>query len=326
MMGKYIVYRRALFLYYILSAGLTAAFWLLNKMQHADVLYSLLLLTTVFLLIVVFDYASMRRRHKELQEIIENLSAFEQKLPEGANLIERDYRAVAEGFQARVRQETQALERAHHATIDYYTLWMHQIKTPIAAMRLLLSSPELNSSLMQQELFHIERYVELALQYVKTADLAADLVLAPCEIEPVVRECLKKFAPLFIAKKLSAEIAPLHLTFTTDAKWFAFLFEQLLSNAVKYTKTGGVKIYASGNALVLEDTGTGIRVEDLSRVFEWGYTGRNGRLDKRATGIGLYLARRVADALGMRLELSPAPGHGTRALIQFPCCPPPVFE
>lgn len=326
MMGKYIVYRRPLFLYYMLSVGLTVSFWLLNGMENADVLYSLLLMTTVFFLIVVFDYASMRRRHRELQGILENLSAFEQQLPEGANLIERDYCAVAEGFQARVRQETEALERAHHATIDYYTLWMHQIKTPIAAMRLLLNSPECNIALMQQELFHIERYVELALQYVKTADLAADLVLAPCAIEPVVRECVKKFAPLFIAKKLSAEIAPLRLTVTTDAKWFAFLFEQLLSNAVKYTKTGGVKIYASGNALILEDTGTGIRAEDLSRVFEWGYTGRNGRLDKRATGIGLYLARRVADALGMRLELSSAPGQGTRVRLQFPHSPPPVFE
>ncbi len=315
---SYIGYRRALFVFYILSNVLVTSFWMLNGTPDEDVGYSLLLGAFVLILIVGLDLFAMLRRLRALMEIRAHLNEFEQELPDGGNRVERLYCEIADGYLTRARQEKEELSMSHRATISYFTLWMHQIKTPIAAMRLLLQSSEPDRTLMGRQLFEVERYAELAMQYVRAADIGADLLLAPCSLEPLVRESIRKYAPLFIAKGLSAEVGDISLTVLTDAKWFAFVLEQLLSNAVKYTQEGGIRVYLEGGTLILEDTGCGIRPEDMPRVFEKGYTGYNGRLDKRASGIGLHLARRVADALRLKLELFSVPGKGTKAVMRFP--------
>ncbi len=315
---SYIGYRWALFLFYLLSNVLVVSFWALNGTPGGDIRYSVLLGALALILIVGLDLFAMLRRLRALIEIRAHLHEFEQELPEGGNRVERLYCEIADGYLTRARQEKEELSMSHRATISYFTLWMHQIKTPIAALRLLLESPELDRALFQRQLFEVERYAELAMQYVRSADISADLVLMPCELEPLVRESIRKYAPLFIAKGLGAEVGDLSLKVLTDAKWFAFVFEQLLSNAVKYTQQGSVRVYVQDNALILEDTGCGIRPEDMPRVFEKGYTGYNGRLDKRASGIGLFLARRVSDALRIKLELVSAWGKGTKAVIRFP--------
>ena len=157
----------------------------------------------------------------------------------------------------------------------------------------------------------------MALQNVKLGSLAGDLVIREEPLEPIVRECVRKYAPLFIAKHLSVQMEQLERTVTTDSKWLAFILEQLLSNAVKYTHAGGVRIACEGEWLVVEDTGVGIRAEDLQRVFEKGYTGHNGRMDKKATGIGLYLTRRVLTMLGHSIHIDARPGGGTRVHISL---------
>ena len=322
----YIGYRKTLFLFYVLSNALTVSFWALNGTDAGDIRYSMLLGFLAFVLIIGFDLFAMLRRLRALMEVHAHLDAFEQLLPEGSNCVERLYCEIADGYLSRARQEQEELSMSHRATISYFTLWMHQIKTPIAAMRLLLQSPDVDRTLLGRQLFEVERYAELAMQYVRAADIASDLVLSPCRLEPLVRESIRKYAPLFIAKGLSAEVRELDVAVLTDAKWFSFLFEQLLSNAVKYTQQGGVQIFLEDGALILLDTGCGIRPEDMPRVFEKGYTGYNGRLDKRASGIGLYLSRRVADALRIRLELTSTPGKGTRVAIQFPGRDEEVFS
>ena len=323
---SYIGYRRALFLFYLLSNVLVVNFWALNGTPGEDIRYSVLLGALALILIVGLDLFAMLRRLRALLEIKAHLNEFEQELPEGGNRMERLYSEIADGYLTRARQEKEELSMSHRATISYFTLWMHQIKTPIAALRLLMESPELDRALFNRQLFEVERYAELAMQYVRSADIAADLVLITCELEPLVRESIRKYAPLFIAKGLTAEVGDIALTVLTDAKWFAFVFEQLLSNAVKYTQQGGVRVYVQGGALILEDTGCGIRPEDMPRVFEKGYTGYNGRLDKRASGIGLFLARRVSDALRLKLELVSVFGKGTKAVMRFPQQEQEVFS
>ena len=128
----------------------------------------------------------------------------------------------------------------------------------------------------------------------------------------------EKYALLFIHQGLSVEIGPLAETVVSDKKWLSFLLEQIISNGAKYTHTGGMRIYMEGERLVLEDTGIGIRPEDLPRIFERGYTGYNGRLDSRASGIGLYMAKRVADALGIALAVESQLDQGTRVFLRFP--------
>lgn len=172
--------------------------------------------------------------------------------------------------------------------MDYYTLWTHQIKTPIAAMRLLLQEEETHTGELEQELFKIEQYADMALQYQRLESLSSDLQLESCSLDGILRQALKKMATPFIRRRISLEFDGTGATVLTDEKWLTFVVEQLLSNALKYTPPGGrITLYLEADkTLVVEDNGIGIRAEDIPRIFERGFTGFNGRMDKKSTGIG----------------------------------------
>jgi signal transduction histidine kinase len=184
---------------------------------------------------------------------------------------------------------------------DYYTLWVHQIKTPISALQLLLEAhPSEHTLSMKTELFKIEQYVEMALNYIRLESETSDLRFERQDIYELVKGSIRKYRTLFIEKGIKLNFEPFSLEVVTDAKWFAFCFEQVLSNALKYTNGGEITIgTANGNdsddskRLVVADTGIGISPEDLPRVFERGFTGFNGRLDRKSTGLGLYLCKRA---------------------------------
>ena len=164
----------------------------------------------------------------------------------------------------------------------------------------------------------IEQYVEMALCYLRLDSDGTDYVFSRVELEPMVRSCARRFAPQFIARRLRLELVPMEgAAALTDEKWLAFVVDQLLMNAVKYTPAGGViRVSTSeGPVLCIEDTGIGIAAEDLPRIFERGFTGHNGRQDKRASGIGLYLCRRICDNLGHTLRCESEVGRGTRFFI-----------
>ncbi len=193
---------------------------------------------------------------------------------------------------------------------DYYTLWAHQIKTPIAAMRLLFQEeprPELEG-----ELLKIEQYVEMVLGYLRLGSDTTDYVLRSCDLDGLIRQSIRKYARLFILKKISLDFRETGKTVLTDEKWLAFVVEQILSNSLKYTPEGGrIRIYGDGETLVIADSGIGIQPEDLPRVFEKGFTGYNGREDKKSTGIGLYLCSQVMDRLNHGVSIASRPGQGT---------------
>lgn len=170
---------------------------------------------------------------------------------------------------------------------------------------------------MSAELFRIEQYVEMVLSYQRLGSDTVDLVLRRVELDRVLRGCVRKFAGLFIMKKLPLELEETQLEVLTDEKWLAFVIEQLLSNALKYTREGRIHIYAEGRSLIIEDTGTGIAPEDLPRLGERGFTGYNGRAEKGSTGLGLYLCRRICNKLGHSLRFESELSHGTRAIIGF---------
>ena len=187
-------------------------------------------------------------------------------------------------------------------------------------MRLLLQSePDSRSAALEAELFKVEQYVDMALGYARLNGPSTDFVLRACDINTVMLRTARRFAPLFIQKKLALDYRPTALTALTDEKWLAFALEQLVSNAVKYTFHGGVTLRADeqAQAVIVEDTGIGIAPEDLPRVFEHGFTGLNGREDKRATGIGLYLSKRVLDKLGHRIRIESQVGAGTRVTVSL---------
>ncbi|WP_048766500.1 sensor histidine kinase [Streptococcus cristatus] len=203
--------------------------------------------------------------------------------------------------------------------MDYYTLWAHQIKTPIAASSLLVREIEDKKvkNQLEQELFKIESYVNIVLQYLRLESFHEDLVLKKENLEDLVKEIVKKYAIFFIQKGLSLNLHDLDRTIITDRKWFVVILEQVLSNSLKYTSQGGIEIYFQEDTLYIKDSGLGIQDADLLRVFERGFSGYNGRLTQQSSGLGLYLSKKIADELGHQISIASQVGQGTTVMISF---------
>ena len=229
--------------------------------------------------------------------------------------------------QMRMNVETAGQKSLEEMT-DYYTMWAHQIKTPIFALRLLLQEePERNREALA-ELFMFELYVELVLGYLRTEDMSSDLTLSCCSLDSVIRDQIHKYAGIFVSRKLSLTYDVFSESVLTDEKCLGFVIGQILSNALKYTRADGIEIWLEderGNRtsntapaiLGIADTGIGIQAEDLPRIFEKGYTGVNGREDNRATGIGLYLSRKILKKLGHEITVDSQVDKGTEVRLSL---------
>lgn len=211
---------------------------------------------------------------------------------------------------------------------DYYAIWAHQIKTPISAIDVLLQAEnepdKIDLKELKRQLFNIDFYVDAVMNYLRLEDMSSDYVFEDCQVEKIVRKAVKKFAAQFIGKKISIELNNLDTNVKTDEKWLGFIIEQLISNAVKYTRNGGkISIYmketfnSADRILVIEDNGIGITKEDIPRIFERGYTGYNGRMSKKSSGIGLYLCRKAADKLGISIAIESKLDKGTKVLLDM---------
>ena len=237
-------------------------------------------------------------------------------LPPADTVTEADYRSLvtllAESRRAIRTQE----EQRYGDMVDYYTMWAHQIKTPIASMRLTLQNED--SDLVRSlsgDLMRVEQYVEMVLVFLRLDSSTTDYVIRSHSLDDIVRPAVRKFAGEFIRRRLRLDYQPLDRTVVTDAKWLDFVVEQVLSNALKYTASGSVTIAMDGDDLCIRDTGMGIAPEDLPRIFDRGFTGLNGRRDTRASGIGLYLCRRICRSLGHTIRASSVPNQGTEIRI-----------
>ena len=325
MILKYLASRLRFILLAIVLMLLFTLLWYLTGGDMDTALYYILVAAAIACAFFAADFISERSRYKRLREISEAAEGFDGALPQASGPAEAELTDIAEAYRKKTKQAAAEAERARNRTEDYYAMWVHQIKTPVAGLQLMIRSGSANAMDMERELFNIERYADMALQYARSENIANDIVISKCSVDDIVRECVKKYALFFIGNHLSIDIRESGRTLYTDPKWFAFVIEQILSNAVKYTRSGGVSIRCTGDLLTISDTGIGIRQSDLARVFEQGYTGSNGRMDKRATGLGLHLAKTVADRLGMGISIQSEPGRGTRVTLRLPE-PPPRFE
>ncbi|HWQ98199.1 MAG TPA: sensor histidine kinase [Clostridia bacterium] len=315
----YFASRRALLLLYVLSVCTVLLLGFLAQQDAVFVRYACILISFVFVCVLLGDGARYRRSRRRMEQLHLRTELLPRELPEPLDGLAGDYDAVIRALtQENERLKTESI-RQQEEQKEYYTLWVHQIKTPISAMRLLLDKESGDEGkLLKQELFKVDQYADLALKFVKLGDIASDLIIERCDLNEIARAAVKKYSLLFVYSRLTVSIDPLARDIPCDRMWLEFILCQLLSNSVKYTHTGGVRIYMEQNALVVEDTGIGIRKEDLPRIFEKGYTGYNGRMDTRASGIGLYLVKRAADALGIRVEVASELGKGTRVTLRFP--------
>ena len=318
MIRKYLRHRRAVFLFFAVFCLFFTLLLYLYGGGLDGASYFLLIAAFLLALWTAVDGRAFARRMRALDDILHNISAVRHDFPLPDGPLEETYQDIAVELCRLLNRKTGALEAAHADQLFYYTRWLHQIKTPIAAIRLAMQAGKADGAVLEQELFKIEQYVEMALQYVKLQDLSADLVIRDTDILPVVRDCVKKYASLFIYKGLSASIEGSGFVAATDEKWLAFIIEQLLSNAIKYTGKGGVSVTLADHSVTIRDSGIGILPEDAARIFEKGYTGTAGRIDKRASGIGLYMVRQIAEDLSIGLSVDSHPGQGTAVRLDLP--------
>ena len=290
-----------------------AAVFALYGLPLEAVVYAGVLCLALGMALFAVGYSRFLRRHRELQGLLRQVGEKALPLPPARGLLEEDYQALLRAVcHDRARLAAENENRLRELT-DYYSLWAHQIKTPIAAMDLLLQEDDCpRRGELEMELLKIGQYVEMVLSYLRLDSDSTDYVLREYPLDDILRQAVRKFAKMFILKKITLDLQETGKTVLTDEKWLLFVVEQVLSNALKYTPAGGtIRIYGDGATAVIADNGIGIREEDQARVFEKGFTGYNGRADKKSTGIGLYLCRQVMDRLNHDISLTSRPGQGT---------------
>ena len=314
---SYLKQKARLLLMLALLGAVLAAVLLLYRAPLEGALYGLLLCLALGLCFFIVGFLRYRGQHRALQAALRQLREGLPPLPEPANDLEADYQQLLQALDEDRRRIAAQADGARDRAETFYTAWVHQIKTPLAAMGLLLQSGTPDGALLKGELFAMEKYVDLVLTYQRLGSDSTDLVLRDCELDGIIRGAVKEYARLFILKKLTLSFTPTGLTVLTDEKWLGFVIGQLLSNALKYTSQGGVSVYAQGQQLVIEDTGVGIPETELPRIFERSFTGENGRAAERATGLGLYLCKRACDLLGHGIRAESETGRGTRMILDL---------
>ena len=265
------------------------------------------------------DFVNYRESYKKLKFLEKNILNDLEDLPKSLDIRIDYYHKIIEKLYEELEKLTQENRKKNTDMVDYYSMWVHQIKTPIAAMNFLLDNEEVDQKNLQQELFKIERYVEMVLTYIRLDSISSDYVITKINLDEVVKDSVKKYATIFINKKIKLNYVSHETMVISDKKWLSFAFEQILGNSVKYSSTGGeITIETCENKLVIEDNGMGIKEEDLPRIFEKGFTGFNGRYEKKSSGLGLYLCKKTLDKLGHHIEISSKVGEGTKIEITFP--------
>ena len=292
-----------------------------NDIALSEITYGVAI--TLFSLVVLmgYDLVVYIRKQSKLQKMdayIENIMEY---LDQPQSVEEENYQKLIYCIDSeKVKKQNEATAKMTDLR-EYYTMWVHQIKTPIAALRLLLQekASEVDTAEEQDELFRIEQYVEMALQYMRLDSESTDFIIKRLELDDVIKEAIHKYARLFVRKKVKLQYDKVDVQVISDEKWLVFVIEQILSNAIKYAPGGTVSIYMQGEGtLVIEDDGIGIRAEDLPRVMEKGYTGYNGHIHKRSTGIGLYLCHRIMKKMNHGIRIESEEGKGTRVVLSFP--------
>lgn len=204
---------------------------------------------------------------------------------------------------------------------EYFLLWTHQIKTPITVANLILnkkSGPDVKK--LKEEMFYIEEYTNMAINYIKLTDRATDMDIEKVDLDKVIKTLLKKYSLIFINKRISLDYEDTNVEVIADSKLLSIMIEQILSNALKYTEKGNITISfdKERNSLSIKGTGIGIRDEDLVKIFDRGYSGFNGRVNHKSSGLGLFLVREISKILKLRVEVKSKLGQGSEFLIIFP--------
>lgn len=299
---------------FYLSAAVFFVFTLaMDGIDVKSILYAVILVSFVGFIMAGIDFVSF---YNTVQCLCRDM------VPQNRNPLEEQYIRLIEKLEKEKLLINGESEMRKREMVDFYTMWVHQIKTPIAAMNLILQDEDMAAlkqhDELEGELFKIEQYVEMVLSFLRLKSDTTDYVIKKYQLEEIVKPVVRKYAKQFIRRKLRVELNNLEKEIITDEKWFSFALEQLLSNALKYTNQGTISIYVNEEGeLVIEDTGIGIEEFDLPRIFERGFTGYNGRSNSKSSGLGLYLCRTVLKNIGAGIRAESVRGKGTKMIIDI---------
>lgn len=303
---------------YIAFLAVFCGAFALYRLPFEAIIYPALLCSFIGTVLILLEFFHTRRCHKVLEKLKEYTEIPPaENLPVPEHITDEDYQALIRLLcDEEKRLRTESAVRYQDMT-DYYTVWAHQIKTPIASMRLTLEGEDTPAARkLNADLSRIERYVEMVMAFIRLDSDSRDFLIRSYSADELIRGAVRKFAADFIGRHIRLEYTPADGEIVTDEKWFSFVLEQVISNALKYTGEGGsISIRREGDVLLITDTGIGIAKEDLPRIFQKGFTGYNGRSDKKASGLGLYLCKRVCDQLGHRISADSVPDEGTTIRI-----------
>lgn len=313
-------------LFMVLITGAFSMVLYLQNIKFSVYSYAIFLVWFIYIVYFIINYFRFYFKYCDMENLLEFLQANDtllpdyllDHLPKSNNYFHKNYKQMFKIVCDRYNTKNVDFFSFKTESVDYYTTWVHQIKSPISVMKMILQNSDTPQSLMiEQELFKVEQYVEMALNYARLDSSVHDFVIKKCRVDELVKRAVRKYSALFVGKKISPIVHPTEITVVSDEKWLEFMIEQIISNAVKYTMQGSISIYAKGNILNISDTGIGISESDLPRIFEKGFTGFNGRENKKSTGLGLYLCRKTADKLGFNIYAKSKVGEGTTISIDL---------
>lgn len=320
--GRYLRQYRAVALVFSGFAGIFSLVFGLYELKVEAVLYSVglcCLFGTAVLSLHFFFYLS---DHRKRLRILKNVSLSADELPPPKTLAEEDLQEMILTLKRTLEENETERQAQARESMDYYTTWVHQVKTPLSTMKLILEGEDTEEHReLLAELFRTEQYVEMALNYLRLGSESSDYVFREYDLDAIIRQAVRRYAPLFVRRRLRLNYEPVDVKVLTDEKWLLFIIEQILSNSIKYTLQGSVTITVTPErVLKIADTGIGIAPEDLPRIFEKGFTGYNGRSGKKSTGLGLYLCRTAAERLSHGISADSSPGGGTVISLDLGRC------
>lgn len=314
----------------------TAILLMVLKVDSFAILFIVIINGAGILIYHIFDYLRKKQYYNEIKENMESLDKkylISEVIEEGtfteSKLI---YDVICKGNKA-MNDEIGEFKRGINDYREYIELWVHEIKTPIATCKLLIENNEspLTESI-GEEVCKLENYIDQALFYTRSNTLEKDYIIKEMSLSSCVNKVLNNNADSLIKKKVKISLGDLEKQVYSDSKWIEFILGQIISNSIKYMNKEHkeLKIYCNENSkyviLNIEDNGAGISEKDISRVFDKGFTGENGRKFGKSTGIGLYLCKKLCKKLGLDITLISEGGKFTRVSIIFPINRMMIFE
>ena len=292
-------------------------------------IYIPLIIMGLYMISIIIEYFKRKKFYDNLLKMLEELDEkyLITEIIKNPNFLEgKIFKNTLEQIDKSMLENVNKYKYMTEDYKEYIELWIHEIKIPISASKMVIeNNKNAITKSIDEELDKVENYIEQALFYARSNTVEKDYYIRKVFLKEIVTESIKKNKSSLIQEKISIDIHDLDIEVNTDNKWIVFILNQIIQNSIKYRKKENsvIEIYANQGKenviLYIKDNGIGIKQGEITRVFEKGFTGTNGRLsNKKSTGIVLYLCKKLCNKLGTGIELNSVQNEGTEVKLVFP--------